>query len=108
MDGSGIPQKEDLSERDLRRIVHSVLEELNEKGFLTDLGDVFNVDVYPDKDGKGGRAEFVFNYNPDEMRGNLQVGYRVDPKTGIDYRDFRIEFQVVEFDRKRLERFLKE
>ena len=40
------------------------------------------------------------------MRGNLQVGYRVDPKTGIDHRDFRVEFQVVEFDRSRLEMFL--
>lgn len=98
---------ENLSEKYLLRIVHSVLELLNKKGFTTDLGDVFDVDAYSDVDSDGVRAEFVFNYNPDEMRGSIQIGYRVNPKTGIEYRDFRIEFQVVDFDIKRLERFLK-
>ena len=107
MDGSGIPREEGLSEKDLLRIIYSALELLNKKGFQTDLGDVFNVDAYQDKDGEGARVEFFLNYNPDEMSGNIQIGYYVDQKTGIDYRDFRIEFQVVDFDIKRLERFLK-
>ena len=98
---------EELPEKDLLRIVHSLLELLNKKGFTTDLGDVFNVDAYPDVDSDGVRAEFVLNYNPKDMRGSLQVGYHVDSETGKVYRDFRIEFQVVDFNRKGLERFLK-
>ena len=99
---------EELPEKDLLRIVHSVLEVLlSRDGHTTDLGNVFNVDTYSDMDGKGIRAELVFNYNPDEMRGSIQVGYHVDSKTGAEYRDFRIEFQVVNFKIEGLERFLK-
>jgi len=103
MDGLRIPQKEDLSEEEIFRILSSAFSILDKRGYQSSIEGFDNREVYEESGGI--RIEYFYNQASGE--GFLKIGHHIDKRTGEEYKDLEIRFEIKDFNREGLERFLK-